>query len=93
MLSNGKSQVPVLIEPLVTPSPSARLLARSSTSAKKKRPSTYTTASSVPISALSDRRTIRYIILTIHRLLAIKEKLKQQRQHMEDLDKHMSVIP
>jgi hypothetical protein len=30
-------------------------------------------------------------LLTTHtrRLLAIKEKLKQQRQHMEDLDKHM----
>jgi hypothetical protein len=27
----------------------------------------------------------------LHRLLAIKEKLKQQRQHIEDLDKHMSV--
>jgi hypothetical protein len=27
----------------------------------------------------------------IIRLLAIKEKLKQQRQHIEDLDKHMSV--
>jgi hypothetical protein len=26
-----------------------------------------------------------------YRLLAIKEKLHQQRQHMEDLDKHMSV--
>lgn len=32
----------ILIETLVTPSPSARLLARSSTSAKKRRPSTYT---------------------------------------------------
>jgi hypothetical protein len=27
----------------------------------------------------------------VHRLLAIKEKLRQQRAHMEDLDKHMSV--
>jgi hypothetical protein len=30
-------------------------------------------------------------LLTLYRLLAIKEKLKQQRQHIEDLDKHMSV--
>lgn len=33
-----------------------------------------------------------YNVLTTNRLLAIKDKLKQQRQHMEDLDKHMSVI-
>jgi hypothetical protein len=30
---------------------------------------------------------------TLHRLLAIQEKLKQQRQHIDDLDKHMSVPP
>lgn len=29
--------------------------------------------------------------LTLSRLMAIKEKLKQQRKHIEDLDKHMSV--
>jgi hypothetical protein len=29
----------------------------------------------------------------LYRLLAIKEKLRLQRQHIEDLDKHMSVTP
>lgn len=32
-------------------------------------------------------------MLTVHRLLGIKAKLRQQREHMDELDKHMSVIP
>jgi hypothetical protein len=33
----------------------------------------------------------RTMLTKYKRLLAIKEKLRQQRQHIEDLDKHMSV--
>lgn len=36
---------------------------------------------------------IQGIFLTADRLMAIKEKLRMQRQHMDDLDKHMLVIP
>ena len=36
---------------------------------------------------------IQGILLTVDRLMGIKEKLRMQRQHMDDLDKHMSVIP
>ena len=76
----------------VMPSPSARPPARSSTSVKKRRPSTMPRDTHHRFCAgWEDDNESK--ILTEHRLLAIKEKLKQQRQHMEDLDKHMSVNP
>lgn len=31
-------------------------------------------------------------MLTVCRLLGIKEKLRQQKKHMDELEKHMSVI-
>jgi len=76
-------------------SPSVRLLLRSYTFARRRRPSTY-----IPSHRYRERQkqtNMRYGCRRRKetdkaiRLMAIKDKLKQQRQHIEDLDKHMSV--
>jgi hypothetical protein len=64
-------------------SPSAKLPLRNCTSGKKRRRSMSSHNLNVRIEQA----------ITLNRLLAIKKKLEQQRQHIDELEKHMYGSP
>lgn len=50
-------------------------------------------ATQVPWSEGSLLQSCLLMILVLSRLVALKEKLRQQRQHLDELEQHMYAVP